>query len=61
MNTYTFDEFTRPEAAYHIILDTPGELPEMLVTLQVVKAVEDEMRTLKYYFKSTRRDEAPRR
>ena len=27
----------------------------------VVKAIGDEMRTLKYYFKSTRRDEAPRR
>lgn len=33
----------------------------MFGTFQVVKAVEDEMRTLKYYFKSTRRDEAPRR
>ena len=27
----------------------------------VVKAIGEEMRTLKYYFKSTRRDEAPRR
>ena len=27
----------------------------------VVKSIGDEMRTLKYYFKSTRRDEAPRR
>ena len=27
----------------------------------LVKAVGEELRTLKYYFKSTRRDEAPRR
>ena len=27
----------------------------------MVKAIGEEMRTLKYYFKSTRRDEAPRR
>jgi len=27
----------------------------------VVRAITEEQRTLKYYFKSTRRDEAPRR